>query len=168
MGTSLESASLAISKAQIVYLLDGDQTGHLTVAKLTRWVERGTEPPGTLAYLGAYELFVYVTPHSRAKAAKKVKARTLRKWPLAALTIGTFPDTLDVQTSVLGGRRILYLPVQKGSEITDLTMAFVAGAICSICPVDAIFRIVSNDNHAKYLTQLLEWMGHHSQLIPPQ
>jgi hypothetical protein len=163
-----DSASFAISKARIVYLLDGDQTGRLTARKLQKWAERGTEPSGSLAYVDAYELFVYVTPHSRTKKVKAIKTRKVRKYPLAALTIETFPETLDVEINVLGGKRVLYFPVSQGSEITDLTLAFVAGVMCAVCPEEAIFRIVSNDNHAKYITQLLESMGHRSQLIPPE
>jgi hypothetical protein len=125
---------------------------------------RSIEPTGTLAYVGADELIVYISPHSRTKT---VKTRRTRKKTLADITFGVFPDTLDVQTSVLGSSRVLYIPVSQGSEITDLTLAFVAGIICGHCPEDALFRIVSKDSHAKHVCDLLGFMGHNCQLIPP-
>lgn len=155
---------MKITDARIIYLLDGDQSGRLTVERLDDWRSRGLEPPGTLAYVGADELIVDISPHGRTKSAK---LRRTRKKPLADITLGVFPATLDVQTSVLGSSRVLHIAVSQGSEITDLTLAFVAGFICGHCPEDALFRIVSNDNHAKYVCDLLGFMGYQSQLIPP-
>lgn len=156
---------MEITDARIIYLLDGDQSGRPTAARLEDWTSRAVDPPGTLAYVGANELFVYISPHSRTKPTK---SRPRCKKSLADITLGVFPESLDVQIRDLGSRRVHYIQVEQGSEITDLTLTFVAGFLCGHCPEDALFRVVSADNHAKYVCRLVGFMGHDCQLISPQ
>src|SRR5438309_12011722 len=101
---------MKITDARIIYLLDGDQSGRLTVERLRDWRSRGIEPAGTLAYVGADELFVYIGPHSRTKPTKP---RRTGKRTLADITLGVFPETLDVQTSVIGSSRVVHIPASQ-------------------------------------------------------
>jgi hypothetical protein len=159
-----QSLFKASANIRIIYLLDGDQTGRATRAKLEKWSARAVWPIGTLAYVGARELIVQVGPFNRTK---RQRARINRKWPLANVHIGTFPETLDVEELPFGSRRLLHVTVASGEQVTDLALAFVAGRISGFCSELADFRIVSSDKHAKAVCEFLRNMGFRSQAIKP-
>ncbi len=149
---------------RIIYVLDGDQTGRATQAKLQKWSARAVQPKGTLAYIGANELIVQIGPFTRSRQRH---FRINRRWPLANLRIGTFPETVDVEELALGSRRLIHITVPSGEQVTDMALAFFAGRISASCSEHADFRIVSSDKHAKRVCDFLRNIGFRAQAITP-
>ncbi len=149
---------------RIIYILDGDQTGRATEGKLKKWSGRAIQATGTLAYVGANELIIQIGPFSRAK---RRRVRVSRRWPLANVRVGSFPETLDVQEQPLGSRQLLHFKVPVGSQVTDMALAFIAGWVSAFCSEHADFRIVSSDAHAQRVCEFLRQIGFRAQLIAP-